>query len=109
MSEPTAPSAPLRINAQRLWSSLMALAEIGATPKGGVCRLALTDQDQQGRALVTAWAKDAGMSVTLDQVGNCFMRRAGRNPDLPPIMAGSHIDTQPTRWKWCAHSTTTIS
>jgi beta-ureidopropionase / N-carbamoyl-L-amino-acid hydrolase len=100
MSEPTAPSAPLRINAQRLWSSLMALAEIGATPKGGVCRLALTDQDQQGRALVTAWAKDAGMSVTLDQVGNCFMRRAGRNPDLPPIMAGSHIDTQPTGGKF---------
>lgn len=90
----------LRINGQRLWDSLMALAQIGATPKGGVCRLALTDQDQQGRELVMAWAREAGMTVTLDQVGNCFMHRPGRNPKLPPVMAGSHIDTQPTGGKF---------
>ena len=86
----------LRINGERLWASLMELAQIGATPKGGVCRLTLTDLDKQGRDLVTRWAREAGMSVTIDQIGNGFMRRPGRNNSLPPIMTGSHIDTQPT-------------
>jgi N-carbamoyl-L-amino-acid hydrolase len=90
----------LRIDAQRLWQSLMALAQIGATEKGGVCRLALTDLDKQGRDLVTSWAREAGMKITVDQIGNVFMRREGRNPDLPPIMTGSHIDTQPTGGKF---------
>ena len=90
----------LRINGERLWASLMELAKIGATPKGGVCRLTLTDLDKQGRDLVTGWARDAGMSVTIDQIGNVFMRRAGRNNALPPIMTGSHIDTQPTGGKF---------
>ena len=85
----------LRINGERLWASLMELAQIGATPKGGVCRLTLTDLDKQGRDLVIGWARDAGMSITIDQIGNGFMRRAGRNNALPPIMTGSHIDTQP--------------
>lgn len=90
----------LRINGDRLWASLMELARIGATPKGGVCRLALTDLDKQGRDLVTGWARDAGMSVTIDKIGNAFMRRPGRNNALPPIMTGSHIDTQPTGGKF---------
>lgn len=90
----------LRINGQRLWASLMELAEIGATPKGGVCRLTLTDLDKQGRDLVTRWAREAGMSVTIDKIGNGFMRRPGRNNSLPPIMTGSHIDTQPTGGKF---------
>ncbi|PJI98996.1 N-carbamoyl-L-amino-acid hydrolase [Acidovorax sp. 69] len=90
----------LRINGDRLWSSLMELAQIGATPKGGVCRLTLTDLDKQGRDLVTRWAREAGMSVTIDQIGNGFMRRPGRNNNLPPIMTGSHIDTQPTGGKF---------
>lgn len=90
----------LRINGDRLWESLMELAKIGATPKGGVCRLTLTDLDRQGRDLVTQWARDAGMTVTIDKIGNGFMRRAGRNNDLPPIMTGSHIDTQPTGGKF---------
>jgi N-carbamoyl-L-amino-acid hydrolase len=90
----------LRINGERLWASLMELAQIGATPKGGVCRLTLTDLDKQGRDLVIGWAKDAGMSITIDQIGNGFMRRAGRNNALPPIMTGSHIDTQPTGGKF---------
>jgi N-carbamoyl-L-amino-acid hydrolase len=90
----------LRINGERLWASLMELAQIGATPKGGVCRLTLTDLDKQGRDLVIGWAKDAGMSVTIDKIGNGFMRRAGRNNALPPIMTGSHIDTQPTGGKF---------
>ncbi|HEY1042780.1 MAG TPA: Zn-dependent hydrolase [Telluria sp.] len=90
----------LRINGERLWSSLMELAQIGATPKGGVKRLTLTDLDRQGRDLVTAWAREAGMSVTVDQIGNVFMRREGSNPSLPPVMTGSHIDTQPTGGKF---------
>ena len=92
--------ANLRINGQRLWQSLMTLAEIGATPKGGVCRLALTELDKIGRDLVVQWARDAGMSITIDQIGNVFMRRAGTNDSLPPIMTGSHIDTQPTGGKF---------
>lgn len=90
----------LRINGERLWASLMELAHIGATPKGGVCRLTLTDLDKQGRDLVLRWATEAGMTVTIDKIGNGFMRRAGRNNALPPIMTGSHIDTQPTGGKF---------
>ena len=90
----------LRINGDRLWASLMELAQIGATPKGGVCRLTLTDLDKQGRDLVTRWAREAGMTVTIDRIGNGFMRRPGRNNNLPPIMTGSHIDTQPTGGKF---------
>ncbi|MFN7042983.1 MAG: Zn-dependent hydrolase [Acidovorax temperans] len=90
----------LRINGDRLWASLMELAQIGATPKGGVCRLTLTDLDKQGRDLVTRWAREAGMTVTIDKIGNGFMRRPGRNNSLPPIMTGSHIDTQPTGGKF---------
>ncbi|WP_353236067.1 Zn-dependent hydrolase [Diaphorobacter ruginosibacter] len=90
----------LRVNGERLWQSLMELARIGGTAKGGVCRLALTDLDQQGRDLVTRWAREAGMTVTIDKIGNGFMRRPGRNNSLPPIMTGSHIDTQPTGGKF---------
>ncbi len=93
-------TSQLRINGDRLWASLMELAQIGATAKGGVCRLALTDLDRQGRDLVTRWAKEAGMTVTIDKIGNGFMRRPGRNNSLPPIMTGSHIDTQPTGGKF---------
>lgn len=90
----------LRINGARLWDSLMELARIGATPKGGVCRLALTDLDKQGRELLIQWGREAGLGVTVDRIGNIFMRREGRNPSLPPIVAGSHIDTQPTGGKF---------
>ncbi|MDN3922009.1 Zn-dependent hydrolase [Roseateles violae] len=90
----------LRINGQRLWDSLMELAKIGATPKGGVCRLTLTDLDKQGRDLVLGWARQAGMTVTVDKIGNGFMRRPGKNNTLPPIVTGSHIDTQPTGGKF---------
>jgi N-carbamoyl-L-amino-acid hydrolase len=90
----------LRINGDRLWSSLMELARIGATPKGGVCRLTLTDLDKQARDLVIEWGRQAGMSITVDRIGNCFMRRSGRDDSLPPVMTGSHIDTQPTGGKF---------
>lgn len=86
----------LQINGQRLWQSLMDLAQVGATDLGGNCRLALTAVDGEGRDLVVSWMKQAGLSVQVDQVGNIFGRREGRNPNLPPVMTGSHIDTQPT-------------
>ncbi len=100
MSTPITHINHLRTNGQRLWDSLMELAQIGATPKGGVCRLALSTLDGQGRDLVTRWGREAGMSVTIDKIGNGFMRRAGRNNALAPIVAGSHIDTQPTGGKF---------
>jgi N-carbamoyl-L-amino-acid hydrolase len=90
----------LRINGTRLWASLMELAQIGATDKGGVKRLALTDLDRQGRDLVVRWAQAEGLAVTVDAIGNVFMRREGANPALPPIVTGSHIDTQPTGGKF---------
>ena len=90
----------LTINGTRLWDSLMELAKLGATEKGGVKRLALTDLDKQGRDLVTTWAKEAGMSIVVDHIGNVFMRRDGTDNSLPPIMCGSHIDTQPTGGKF---------
>ena len=90
----------LRVNGQRLWDSLMELARIGATPKGGVCRLALTELDGQGRDLFVRWAKAAGCSVRVDAIGNIFARRVGRDNALPPIVTGSHIDTQPTGGKF---------
>ena len=92
--------AKLRVDGERLWASLMELAQIGATPKGGVCRLTLTDLDKQGRDLVSRWAREAGMTVTIDKIGNGFLRRAGKNNALPPIVTGSHIDTQPTGGKF---------
>ena len=90
----------LRINGPRLWDSLMELAQIGATAKGGVCRLTLTDLDKQGRDLVSRWAVEAGMTVVIDKIGNGFLRRSGRDDSLPPVVTGSHIDTQPTGGKF---------
>jgi N-carbamoyl-L-amino-acid hydrolase len=90
----------LRIDAERLWSSLMTLAAIGATEKGGVRRLALTDLDRAARDLFVAWAKAAGCSVGVDRMGNVFARRAGREDALPPVMTGSHLDTQPNGGKF---------
>jgi beta-ureidopropionase / N-carbamoyl-L-amino-acid hydrolase len=90
----------LRVNGGRLWDALMELAKIGATPKGGVKRLTLTDLDKQGRDLVVGWGRDAGLALTVDQIGNVFMRRDGVDNSLPPVVTGSHIDTQPTGGKF---------
>ncbi|SMF29748.1 N-carbamoyl-L-amino-acid hydrolase [Tistlia consotensis] len=86
----------LRIDGERLWGSLMEMAKIGATPKGGNCRLALTDLDREGRDLFVRWCREAGCSITVDRMGNIFARRPGRDDSLPPVMIGSHLDTQPT-------------
>jgi len=100
MSKSVAATPNLAVNGDRLWRSLMDLAQIGATPKGGVARLALTELDGEGRRLFVRWCEEAGLSVEVDEIGNIFARRAGRNPDLPPVMMGSHIDTQPTGGKF---------
>ncbi len=88
--------AEMKINGDRLWASLMEMAKIGATPKGGVCRLTLTDLDKQSRDLFVQWCKDAGCTVKVDQMGNIFARRTGRNNSLAPVGTGSHLDSQPT-------------
>jgi N-carbamoyl-L-amino-acid hydrolase len=88
------PARNLQVNGERLWASLMALAEIGATPKGGVCRLAASDLDGEARRLFIRWCEDAGCTVRVDKIGNIFARRAGRDPSLPPVMSGSHLDTR---------------
>lgn len=90
----------LRINSERLWQSLMDMARIGATPRGGVCRVALTDVDRAGRDLFMRWVREAGCTVEVDQMGNIFARRAGRDNTLPPVLTGSHLDTQPTGGKF---------
>ena len=90
----------LQVDGKRLWDSLMEMAKIGATAKGGVCRLALTDLDKQSRGLFIAWCERAGCQVSIDPVGNIFARRPGRNNRLPPIVTGSHLDSQPTGGKF---------
>src|SRR6202011_4869604 len=90
----------IQVNGDRLWRSLMDMAKIGATAEGGVCRLALTDLDKEGRELFIAWCRDAGCSIRVDAMGNIFARRPGRNPDAAPVMTGSHLDTQPTGGKF---------
>ncbi len=86
----------LRINGERLWDTLMEVAKIGATEKGGCCRLALTDLDKEARDLYVKWCKEAGCSIRIDKMGNIFARRDGTDNSLAPVMTGSHIDTQPT-------------
>ena len=76
------------------------MAKIGKTPKGGVCRVALTKEDKIGRDLFIDWCKKAGLTISIDKMGNIFARRAGRNNNLPPIMIGSHLDSQPTGGKF---------
>jgi N-carbamoyl-L-amino-acid hydrolase len=90
----------VRINGQRLWDSLMEIAKIGGTPKGGCKRLTLTDVDKQGRELFRSWCEKAGCAVKIDEMGNMFARRAGVEDNLPPVVLGSHLDTQPTGGKF---------
>ncbi|MCK8784860.1 Zn-dependent hydrolase [Roseomonas sp. NAR14] len=89
-----------RIDGKRLWDSLMAMAEIGATPKGGVRRLTLTEVDRRGRDQFRAWCEALGLKVRVDGMGNMFARREGRDPDRLPVLFGSHLDSQPTGGKF---------
>jgi len=89
-----------KVNGDRLWKSLMEMAKVGATEKGGVCRLALTDVEKEARDLFVKWCEEAGCTVSVDAMGNIFGRRPGKNNDLAPVMTGSHIDSQPTGGKF---------
>ena len=86
----------LRIQPDRLWDSLMEMAQFGATPRGGCNRQALTDEDKLGRELFIGWCRAVGCAVRVDEIGNVFCRREGAQPELPPVLIGSHLDTQPT-------------
>jgi beta-ureidopropionase / N-carbamoyl-L-amino-acid hydrolase len=90
----------VRIDGQRLWDALMEMAKIGATAKGGCKRLTLTDLDKEARNLFIRWCQEAGCVVSIDAMGNIFARRAGADDRLPPVMMGSHLDTQPTGGKF---------
>lgn len=86
----------IRINGNRLWSRLMRMAQVGATPAGGCNRQALTDEDVEGRELFISWCIQADCDVRIDEIGNIFARRPGTSTDSPAVMTGSHLDTQPT-------------
>lgn len=90
----------LHVDGKRLWSRLMEIAQFGATPAGGCNRQALTDEDRDGRALFARWCEDAGCTVRRDAVGNLFARRPGSDDSLPPVLMGSHLDTQPSGGKF---------
>ena len=93
-------NAKTDVNGSRLWNRLMEMAKIGATDKGGCNRQALTDLDKDGRDLFCAWARNAGCTIKIDQMGNIFARREGRNIESASVIAGSHLDTQPTGGKF---------
>ena len=92
--------ANLKIDSQRLWDNLMDTAKIGGTAKGGIKRLTLSDEDKQVRDWFRGECEALGCTVTVDEVGNMFARRPGRDNHLPPTCIGSHLDTQPTGGKF---------
>ena len=86
----------LQTDGERLWESLMAMAEIGPGVAGGNDRQTLTDADAEGRALFRRWCEEAGCTMGVDRMGTMFARREGKDPDALPVYVGSHLDTQPT-------------
>ncbi len=94
------PGANLRTNGERLWESLMEMAQIGPGIAGGCNRQTLTDADSEGRHLFQTWCEAAGCTMGVDQMGSMFARREGAEPDLDPVYIGSHLDTQPTGGKF---------
>jgi N-carbamoyl-L-amino-acid hydrolase len=88
------------IDAQRLWQRHMAMAEIGATPKGGVNRQAFSPEDGRARQLLISWAQTLGFAVSIDAIANLFIRRPGSDAEAAPVLTGSHLDSQPTGGKF---------
>jgi len=88
------------VDGARLWQRLMNLAAFGATPTGGVRRLALSPEEIAGRAELVRWARQLGLMPAVDDISNLFLRLEGTQPNLPPLLIGSHIDTQPTGGKF---------
>ena len=82
------------IDGDRFWNTILASAEIGAGPHGGLARLTLSEADGRMRDLFRSWAEEAGYGVTVDRLGNTFVRRPGTDDTLPPVLVGSHLDTQ---------------
>lgn len=89
-----------RVDGDRLWRSLMDMAQVGATASGGCNRQALSDEDRVGRDLFCTWSTEAGCKIRVDDMGNIFARREGRDPSRAVILIGSHLDTQPTGGKF---------
>jgi N-carbamoyl-L-amino-acid hydrolase len=89
----------MRIDRKRLEQTIEELGRVGATERGGLTRLALSDEDRRGRDLMVAWMRQAGLAVTVDQMGNIFGERPGQ-PGQPPVMMGSHVDSVPTGGKY---------
>ena len=85
----------MRVDKRRLEQSIEELGRIGQTPRGGLTRLALSDEDKRGRDWMVGRMREAGLSITVDQMGNIFGQRAG-DPGLPPVVMGSHVDSVPT-------------
>ena len=83
----------IRVNGTRLQETLEEMAKIGATPNGGVQRLTLSDEDKRARDLFVRWLKEMDLEIRVDEMGNIFGKRWGRNNDLPPVMSGSHVDS----------------
>ena len=96
----TEPAANMKINGDRLWDSLMEMAEIGPGIAGGNNRQTLTDDDAKGRSLFQTWCDAEGLTMGVDQMGTMFAMRAGTDPDALPVYVGSHLDTQPTGGKY---------
>jgi N-carbamoyl-L-amino-acid hydrolase len=96
----TNPLTNKRISGTRLWDTLMDIAKIGGTPKGGVKRITLTETDKAGRDLYKSWCEAIGLKVRTDSMGNMFARREGRDPSRNPVLFGSHLDSQPTGGKF---------
>jgi len=90
------PGENLRINGDRLWETIHAMAEIGPGIAGGSNRQTVTDEDAEGRKLFQHWCEEAGLTMGVDQMGTMFMRREGTDLDALPVYVGSHLDTQPT-------------
>ena len=96
----TEPAANMKINGDRLWDSLMEMAEIGPGIAGGNNRQTLTDDDAKGRSLFQTWCDAEGLTMGVDQMGTMFAMRGGTDPDALPVYVGSHLDTQPTGGKY---------
>ncbi|WP_245155581.1 Zn-dependent hydrolase [Paracoccus ravus] len=94
------PAANMKVDGDRLWDSLMEMAKIGPGIAGGNNRQALTDEDGAGRRLFQSWCEEAGMVMSVDQMGSMFLRHEGSDPSLDPVYIGSHLDTQPTGGKY---------
>lgn len=92
--------ASAQVDEKRLWSRLMDMAAIGATPKGGVNRAALSAEDNQARRRLANWSRELGFETRIDAIGNIFVRRAGTDATRPPVVTGSHLDSQPTGGKF---------